>query len=647
MKQFSCPSCSSAVTFKSEHSVYATCESCDSLLVRHDVNLDLIGKVAELQQDGSPLKVGTQGVYNGVRFEISGRIQVTYGDGFWNEWYLIYENGQTGWLGEAMGEYFVSFQREVQGELPHYPGLQVGLSMTLDNEEFVVTGLMTSRVVSFEGELPFIMKQDYDLPAADLRSASGRAATLDFSEEQPILFLGQYLDFSELEFVGCRFEGETDDDGPLESAKGIRKLDCTSCGAPQEIKGGFRSKTLICEYCDSAIDISNPDYAVIWQAEQQKSKKVEPTIPIGSKANFDDVDWEVIGFMRKSVSYSGIVYPWSEYLLFNHYHGYRWLTESDGHFNLMKTMHELPLHHNRPLGRPSQMDVVYEGETYRHFQSASAKVDYVTGEFYWRVKLDEVSTNHDYVSPPMLLSMEENATGIVWSQGIYLTGADVLRAFGIKKQKIYASGVAPNQPNPFTKTRKSVWRTFNLSSAAALAILMFIFFTGSQKVLTKPDTYLEFGEGPKETEVFEIKSSGNLRVEVTTNLNSRWAWFDMILVNQDTKTAYRFGKTIEYWGSGDGSRKGSILVSSIPKGKYVLSWQIETGTGYTADKVKELPPGKSNKPLFNYTFKVTSRHAMPGWFFLLMFFLIWTPLYYTIRFNGFESRRWSQSDHAA
>ena len=630
--------------------MYAACESCDSLVVRHDVNVDLIGKVAELQPDGSPLQIGTHGIYNGVPFEIAGRIQITYGDGYWNEWYLLYENGQTGWLGESMGEYFVSFQREVQGGLPGYHQLQVGQSIAIDGEEFGVTGLMTSRVVSFEGELPFIMQQDYDLPAADLRSASGKAATLDFSEEQPILFLGEYLDFDDLEFQGCRLEGDYDDDGPRGDSAKVRKLDCTSCGAPQEIKGGIRSQTLVCEYCDAALDLTNPDFAIIWKAEEQRAHKIEPTVEIGSKAEFDGVEWEVIGFMRKSVAYSGIVYPWTEYLLHNYFHGYRWMTESDGHFNLMKTLHKLPTHqHGRPAANPTQYELTYEGEKYSHFQSSRAKVDYVAGEFYWRVQLGQVVENHDYVEAPKLLSLEVGPRGNTWTQGIYLPASEVVKRFQVDKSKvIYASGVAPNQINPYKDTRKTVWKTLKSTVAVAFVMMLALTFTGSKTLLTKSEKFMKYDKDRTRTsKSFKISSTSNVKAYISTDLYSRWAFFDMALVDQKTKKAYRFGKTVEYWGGGDGSRKGKVLVSTIPPGEYVLFWTVQTGKGYTADEDKPQPPGKKNKKLFSYTIKLQHKVPMWGWFFFLLFCLIWVPCYYTMRYNSFESRRWAQSDHAA
>ena len=51
------------------------------MVVRTASGVENLGKVAEIQQDGSPLQLGVQGEYGGKSFEIVGRIQLTYGDG--------------------------------------------------------------------------------------------------------------------------------------------------------------------------------------------------------------------------------------------------------------------------------------------------------------------------------------------------------------------------------------------------------------------------------------------------------------------------------------------------------------------------------------------------------------------------------------
>lgn len=576
MLEIACPSCGNPVRFRAESSVYATCESCSSLLVRHDVNVEAIGKVADLQPDGSPLRIGTSGVYDGVAFEVIGRIQIRYADGYWNEWNLQFQDGRNGWLGEAMGEYFVSFLTPTEGALPRFDSLSVGKELKLGPWNFVVSGLGQAQAVSFEGELPFVQTTEYALPNADLRTTTRRAATLDYSEgDQPLLFMGEFRDFDELQLQGLR---DPDEEPPRRAAKGTKVLRCPNCGAPHELHAASRSQTLVCQFCESAIDLTDPTFKLLWKAKQQR--KLEPDIPLGAKGRFDGAEWECLGFQRRYVNVEGVNYFWSEHLLYNRERGYRYLTESQGHWTLLGTMHELPMASDGgPVaGWPPQDFLTWQGRKFRHFQSAKGRTDYVLGEFPWRVKVDDEAGLHDYVAPPEILSAEVGADGMVWSRGRYLKPQQVWDAFGLTSTPPPMVGVAPNQPSPFAATMKSVWTQY-----ALLALFGFVMMVGfsmtcrSQRAFTEQYTVTTNAEPSIVTPPFKLEGrTSNVSVEISTDLDNRWAFFEMALINEGTSEALNFAKGVSYYHGYDdgawseGSQKDYVLVPSVPSGTYLL-----------------------------------------------------------------------------
>ncbi|TBR21410.1 DUF4178 domain-containing protein [bacterium] len=199
-----CPSCGAPVRFLSSVALLAVCPHCRSQLFRQDLNLEALGKSAELVQDGSVIQVGTEGRFRNVAFAAVGRLQMRFDDGLWNEWFLVFDNGDQGWLGEAQGKYAVSFRRDPDSALPSYDELAVGRKLTLQGKAFEVVDLRTAEYLAAEGELPFKAPLGEKASLADLTAEGGGFATLDYSEEKPLLFFGQWATPEELALKNLR-----------------------------------------------------------------------------------------------------------------------------------------------------------------------------------------------------------------------------------------------------------------------------------------------------------------------------------------------------------------------------------------------------------------------------------------------------------
>src|ERR671937_2166565 len=125
--QASCPACGAQVLFKTGSSVVVVCESCNSVVARTDRGVEDVGKVADVVESGSPLEVGLRGVYLGVAFELTGRAQLGHAaGGFWDEWYAAFSDGRWGWLAEAQGRFYLTFQISTPPDLPNFDDLRLG-----------------------------------------------------------------------------------------------------------------------------------------------------------------------------------------------------------------------------------------------------------------------------------------------------------------------------------------------------------------------------------------------------------------------------------------------------------------------------------------------------------------------------------------
>ncbi len=204
IRKASCPSCGGPLEFKNAGSHWIVCEHCGTLAVRKDVDLEAVGKVAALHQDGSPVQLGTRGKFRGLGFEVVGRLQLQYPQGFWNEWYLAFGDGTDGWLGETQGSYAVSRLAKRQVRVPAFAQLSPGASVGVDGLTLEVKDLQKARCISGEGELPFEVRGGYEAPVADLVGPGARFGTIDYSEEPPLVFVGEHVEFDELKLTNLR-----------------------------------------------------------------------------------------------------------------------------------------------------------------------------------------------------------------------------------------------------------------------------------------------------------------------------------------------------------------------------------------------------------------------------------------------------------
>lgn len=206
--QANCPSCGAPVQFRWSSAVQTVCPFCRSILVRDDLSLKNVGQVADLPPDPSPIQLLTEGSYQGKTFQVIGRIVYEYEQGGWNEWHIVFSSGSSGWLSDAQLQYAVSMHVDSPNPLPSSAELSRGKRLVLGQTEYEVATLTVATYKGVEGELPFPYYGKSDMLFADLRTPSRSFGTLDYSEEPPLLFLGEWVEFNDLQLKNLRqFEG--------------------------------------------------------------------------------------------------------------------------------------------------------------------------------------------------------------------------------------------------------------------------------------------------------------------------------------------------------------------------------------------------------------------------------------------------------
>jgi hypothetical protein len=555
--------------------------------------------------------------------------------GMTQEWYAKF-SGTWGWLAEAQGRYYMTF--EVEGaQLPPIESLRPGMQLVLPTmlgaqRTFTVAEVSSATYVAANGELPFRLVPNGTYRFVDLADGQGNFATIDYGDpgDPPTLYTGQQLSLADLHISG----GEV---GPTrDTSIGSTRLACPNCNGPIELHAPETLRAA-CAYCNHLLDVQQGSLRVLERLE----RKASPRIALGTKATFIEGEMTVIGFVERSAQVDGEWYPFEEYLLYAPAIGFRWLVNSDGHWSYVQPVATGAAAHEGTKAS-------YDGVTFRLFQSAHLRVDTVVGEFYWQVKAGEAVYAEDFVAPPAMLSREVNANEENWSLSTFLKPSELERALGDRPEFQFGSGtgVAPNQPDPAGAA--AIPMTLAFVALLAVGIIFAAIAPGRVKytnvVNIPPGTFTQpvGAEPPAETppnvffsDPFELESGKNVEVGFRAELANNWAFVVASLVNVATGDVATVDASMEYYSGVEGGESWSEgkpyateFLSPLPAGQYVL--RLEMQHGFAVGDV----------PVTVRVRQGVFRWSHLGWACLALgipFFII--GLYSW----SFEKRRWSNS----
>jgi hypothetical protein len=445
----------------------------------------------------------------------------------------------------------------------------------------------------------------------------------------------------------------------------VKPVTCPSCGGTITLRAAGFTVTVVCQYCGSVLDVANPDVRLL-QEFNEAAAQLE--IPLGTRGTLRGVDWEVVGYMRRS---EGGNYPWEEYLLFNPYQGYRWLI-SNGRgwsFGEMQT-------HSPGWGAGG---LSMDGASYNpFFTNGHAQVDYVLGEFYWRVKVGEQVATDDYVRPGFMLSREANAQEVAWTISEWLEPKEIEQAFGVKAPRNPWPPL-PHQPSPYRKPLKTGFKLALV--ATGFLFLLTILFSGGPTLLRQSVPLTLDGRERTVTlgPVTVNRPYQLVRLSARApSLENAWVDIDYALVNRQTQESYvAYGLAERYSGSDsdgpwtEGDRGATVKMAAVPRGTYdlVVDYTGNRWTGGSGSYNYTPPPdvdmnlsgifdssGKPGEPAAAAAAEPPSQptdsleiEAGQGQVFpsnfILALLLLFVPLFFMFwRHVKFESARQAESD---
>ncbi|MFO0845719.1 MAG: DUF4178 domain-containing protein [Gemmataceae bacterium] len=626
--QARCPACGGPVTFQVGTSLVTVCPYCRSAVGRSDRGLESLGKVADLVETQSPLDVGLKGSFEGTPFDLVGRTQFAHpAGGVWDEWYAAFPDGSWGWLAEAQGRFYMTFEEEPPKDLHPYKSLQLGQRIEVGGLTLTVAEKNRGKVAGASGEIPFRVVPGEEVPFADLSGPGGEFGTIDYSGDKPTLYVGRQVTLDELHIpqkARRTYPG-------MEPRINALQLNCPKCGAALELRAPDRSERVGCPSCGALSDVLQGQLRLLKSLEPPP---VQPAIPLGAAGQRDGVEWTCIGFLQRYVTFEGVNFPWEEYLLYQPRLGFRWLTRSDGHWNWVEAV---PPASVRVDGKTAN----YADQWYRLFQKAEAHVGFVVGEFYWKVQAGEAVASADYVNAPGMLSEEVTAGGgegeVNWSFASYLPASEVEGMFGLKSPLPPPTTIGPNQPFPYAGVYKSA-----VALLGASLLLGFLFFAISPHAVVysanidmKP---LPEGQRTHKVIVEEpltLRPRRNIQVSLTPRADAGWVHLAGSLTPRappptpGASSSPPHGERRDFAFLTTGGQRAFVYLSAVPAGEYTLQLDLSP---------RDPKAGTSAEA------RVEQGIAHPYPLMLTLLLLGVVPFVIGLYQLWFESRRWADSN---
>jgi hypothetical protein len=404
------------------------------------------------------------------------------------------------------------------------------------------------------------------------------------------------------------------------------EVPCYVCNTVTTSDVPFEVKSFICPKCRS-VYFADSDKQLRMQ-HKLSDTILESVINVGTNATIKDVEYTVAGSLTKTM-YAG--YYWTEYMLCDASGNFIYLTESDGHWVLLKEIedqYEVSRHPRILNHNDIEMRLYDYGE---------AKIATGAGFFDFEIPKNKVHTI-EYIEPPYMISIESMNGEESTYFGEHISRKEIGNAFPdvLLPQK---SGFGIVQPFPL-----------NVKNAAMVfcVVAILIFAThwlayrdrAEVNVMRESLAFDEFNNKEYISPSFTLDGgSAPLTIGVHSDVDNTWANVQVALVDELASTEVYASKDVEYYHGytegeswSEGSNSEEFNICGVKAGKYHLV----------------ITPMKAQQDFATHAIDVSVVWNEPSFWNIkvpLIVMLILLVVFYYVNVH-LERQRWADSDHS-
>ena len=367
-------------------------------------------------------------------------------------------------------------------------------------------------------------------------------------------------------------------------AGGLSSINCTQCGAGLSVLGGGRVLTQVCGYCGSVLDAQD-NYKILTSI----GKRDHPISPvkIGMTLIHQGVDFTVIGTIGKIERWKGGTARWVEHQVFSPTHGYAWLSWEGGHLTFSRKLRDFDMGQWVTVATIETVETppvrFYRGERYRYYETSTAQIDFMEGEFNWIPELGETVTAISLLGPDAMLTLREGKTEKEAELTTLLPRDAVARQMGLT----LPPGAEERHPlTPYRPLPEEGFlrKTLGISALVAFALALVFAMMSGPVVLERQQ--VPIGAAPVSFP-FEITNTGQMAsLRFDSDVSNDWVVIGTQITGPDGATLVQGARLIEYYSGRDsegswseGNQRSTLRFRPETAGMHQITLVRADGTG--------------------------------------------------------------------
>ncbi|WP_426476982.1 DUF4178 domain-containing protein [Chryseobacterium sp. CBSDS_008] len=345
---------------------------------------------------------------------------------------------------------------------------------------------------------------------------------------------------------------------------------CPACESENTLDLTFPIEEYVCKTCSHLIDVAGNK-----NIKHLKVPTENVVLDVGQKGKIEGVEYTVVSIIVKKYG-TGIF--WREYSLKDSKGNDAFLSESDGHWVFITSMHPDDF-----KGKNSKLPT-YLGRTYRWYENTPCSIDAAAGFFDEHLDFS-IATYKEYVNGTRMISQEKTSKKSQYFYGVHISRYEVKKAFKIQNLPYY-TGIGIVQPYYF-----DIRQAVNIFCVAALMICLLQLYVYTSRtnetVFAETINFADVKDKELVSKSFTLSGgSAPLKVSAFSGVDNSWANVQLSLVNENTNEVVYTSKDIEqYHGYEDGeswsegSQSEDFNLCGVSSGQYhfLISAEKEGG----------------------------------------------------------------------